>query len=111
MIGFSWYDGEDGGSAIIDYRVWYDQGTDNWIVADSAVTTRYYQTTDSLIAGQVYTFYVEARNVVGYSPASERVSILAARVPDAPAAPTTSRNGDSIVINWDAPYNGGSEIV
>jgi hypothetical protein len=112
VVGIIWSDGyTDGGSAIIDYRVWYDQGTDNWIVADNAVTTREYRTTDSLIAGETYKFKVEARNLVGYSSASNEVSILAAREPDAPAAPTTLRNGDSIVINWIAPYNGGSEIT
>ena len=112
VIGFYWSNGATtGGKAIIDYRVWFDQGTDDWIVADNAVTTQSYQTTDSLIAGETYKFYVEARNEVGYSSASSVISIIAASTPDAPAAPTTSINGDSIVINWIAPYNGGSKIT
>jgi hypothetical protein len=54
---------------------------------------------------------VEARNNVGYSSASAPVTILAATLPSIPEAPTTTINGQSVVINWVAPYNGGTAIT
>jgi hypothetical protein len=40
------------------------------------------------------------------------VTILAAQIPDIPAAPTTSISDRwSVVIDWSAPYNGGTPII
>jgi uncharacterized protein YlzI (FlbEa/FlbD family) len=75
------------------------------------MTTRSYQTTVTLIAGQTYTFKVEARNNVGYSSYSQPISIIAARLPSVPATPTTLIDGNSVVVSWTAPYNGGSRIT
>jgi len=82
VIGFSWSNGvSNGGSAIIDYRVWYDQSIGNFVVLSSSVLTTSYQTTVQLIPGRYYSFKVEARNSVGYSVISNAVVILAAQVP------------------------------
>jgi hypothetical protein len=53
-------------------------------VLDSAVTTRHYLTTVSLTAGTTYRFKVTARNTVGSSVESAELSVLAAKLPDAP---------------------------
>ena len=37
--------------------------------------------------------------------------ILAAQIPDQPAAPVTTFNRDSIAITWVEPYTGGSAIT
>lgn len=43
LIRFTWQDGaSDGDSAVLDYRVVYDQSTGNFITLAEAVTTRYY---------------------------------------------------------------------
>jgi hypothetical protein len=79
VIRFTWEDGEsDGGEAIIDYRITYDQSTSNFIILADGVTDRSYTTSVSLIAGRTYVFKVEARNSVGYSNYSVEKSILAA---------------------------------
>jgi hypothetical protein len=70
-----------------------------------------YQTTIALTAGAHYLLYVEARNSVGYSAASEQVSIHAVQVPDKPAAPVTSVIEPNVIITWAEPYNGGSSIT
>ena len=112
MIAFTWSSGATtGGKAILDYRVSYDQGADDWIVLDSTITVKRYQTSVSLIAGETYKFTVEARNDVGYSSPSAPISIVAASPPQAPAAPVTSINGDTVNVIWVAPYNGGSKIT
>ena len=63
-----------------------------------------------LIAGTYYQFKVQARNEVGFSEFSEVLSVYAAQVPDTPAAPTTTRVDDNIVIDWVAPNEQGSAI-
>lgn len=48
-----------GGRAIIDYKIWYDQGMGNWV--DLAVVVepeREYVTEVSIISGQTYKFKV-----------------------------------------------------
>lgn len=89
----------------------YDQGIGSYVVLNSAVTTKSYQTTVTLIAGQSYTFKVEARNSVGYSSYSQAITILAARLPSVPATPSTQIDGNFVVVSWTAPYNGGSRIT
>lgn len=112
QIAFTWTNGAtSGGKKIIDWRVSYDQGMDSYVVLDSAVLTQRYVTTVSLIAGETYKFKVEARNDVGYSSPSQEISILAATFPDPPSAPTTIISGDNVVIQWVAPYNGGTPLT
>lgn len=64
-----------------------------------------------LTPGAFYKFKVEALNSVGYSIPSASLEILCAQPPDKPSAPTTSFSQLSVVVAWDAPYNGGSQIL
>lgn len=56
---------------------------------------------------------MEARNAQGFSASSPLVTILAAQIPDVPAAPTTSfsMSTGQVTIDWDAPDYGGSVIT
>jgi titin len=101
----------NGGSPLIDYRVWYDTATNGAtfsVLQESVVVPEFLAT--GLTQGLVYQFKVEARNAYGFSVYSDTVSILTAQVPDQPSAPTTSRSGDSIIVTWSAPNSGGSPI-
>jgi hypothetical protein len=41
QISFTWNDGaSDGGAAVIDYRIYYDQSTDTWIELDTAIPVK-----------------------------------------------------------------------
>lgn len=72
-IGFNWDDGHsNGGNSIIDYQVWYDQGTGDWEVLYSNLVEREYTATN-LYPATFYEFKVKARNSVGYSDLSEAV--------------------------------------
>lgn len=54
---------------------------------------------------------VSAINIVGESVASEITTLLAAEVPDPPAAPTlVSQSPTTIVISWVAPHDRGTPI-
>jgi hypothetical protein len=46
VIRFTWTPGvSDGGSSVIDYSVYYDQGTDNYIEIESNSVDEFYVTT------------------------------------------------------------------
>jgi hypothetical protein len=80
---FTWSDGiSEGGSAIIDYRITYDQGIDNWVVLVSNIVPKSYQTTITLTPDTTYKYKVEARNSVGFSVLSDELTLLTAQIPD-----------------------------
>jgi hypothetical protein len=110
--GLTWEDGHsNGGNSIIDYQVWYDQGSDDFIILASNIVEREYTAT-SLYSGVTYKFKVKARNSVGYGDLSQEIAILAAQIPDIPNAPTTTISDRwNVVIDWTAPYNGGTPIT
>ena len=53
----------------------------------STGNNKYYRVTTGLATGSQYDFIVRAKNVVGTSVDSLSARFMAARVPDAPAAP------------------------
>lgn len=74
-----------------------------------------YQTSISLTPGLFYKFKVTARNPVGFSLESDEISILAAKIPDAPVnlqsvpAVTTAYQ---VGLTWeDGAYNGGTPVI
>jgi hypothetical protein len=110
-ITFTWSDGDaNGGSPIIDYRVSYDQGTDEYVDLATSVVNKEYTAT-GLNYGTTYKFKVETRNEFGYSVHSEEVSILCAMHPEKPASPTTTVVTDYVIFNWDAPVDNGTPIT
>lgn len=85
QIGLQWSPGaSNGGSAILDYRLSYDQSVGTWVVLEETIAGTSYTTSVELLADRIYVFKVETRNVVGYSSFSDVVSVRAARKPNAP---------------------------
>jgi hypothetical protein len=112
-VSYVWEDAAfDGNQPILDYRVSYDQGSDNWAISDIGITTLSF-TQVGLTPGTLYGFRVEARNVVGYSAYSTPLYLVAAQEPDTPPTPTTSLHevNNMITITWSAPSNNGSPIT
>ena len=69
-MSFTWLDGaSNGGSPIVGYNVYFDQGVGNFIMLTSGVTTKSYTTSAAtpITPGANYKFIVQARNVVGLS--------------------------------------------
>jgi len=78
-IGLRWQGGlSDGGTAVLDYRITYDQSIGTYITLVEVLTQTQYTTAVALISGRTYKFRIEARNSVGYSPLSTEIAILAA---------------------------------
>jgi hypothetical protein len=102
----------DGGSALIDYRIFFDDATNGitFIELVSGLTDTAY-TDSGLTQGLTYQFKVEARNIYGFSVYSNTVTILAAQVPAQPTPPVTTWNPDDVIITWTSPDNGGSSII
>ena len=68
VIAFSWSPGFfDGGSAVIDSRVSWDQGTGIYTYLAFAVVGNSFATTVTLIPNTVYKFKLESRNAFGSS--------------------------------------------
>lgn len=80
-IGLTWLAPVfDGGSAVLDYRIWYDNASDGaeFVELVSGLTDLSY-TALGLTQGSTYRFKVESRNMYGYSAIfSNEVAILAA---------------------------------
>jgi hypothetical protein len=66
-------------------------------VVSAGVMTKSYTLT-GLTTGVTYKIRVESRNSIGFSNNSNEITALAAIVPTAPAAPTTSIQINSVVI-------------
>jgi hypothetical protein len=79
QIMFTWSKGlSNGGTEVIDYNVYYDQGLGIYVLLAENLTTSYFTTAATLIPGVTYSFKVTARNTVGSSNYSSEISILAA---------------------------------
>ena len=63
-----------------DYRITYDQSTDDYVVLVSALNQLSYTVT-GLNAGNTYKYKIESRNSYGYSHYSSVVAILCAARP------------------------------
>lgn len=102
----------NGGTPVIDYRVWYQvgTGTGTYSILVSGLTTTSYTAT-SLTMGTRYTFQVQARNVFGYGSMSSAVTILAASIPSLPAIPSTTFAPDTVTVSWTAPTTNGAAIT
>jgi hypothetical protein len=114
-IQLKWvYPSDNGGSKIVGYKVEMSltntfPGTIVYEVEDpyDLQTTIY-----NLMAGNDYYFVVYAKNLIGYSPASDPLYVKAATVPDKPDLTFTSSTKSSITVDWTAPtFNGGSIIT
>ena len=101
----------NGGAAIIDFRISYDEGLGGaYVLLAEGVTSQTY-TAITLTSGVTYQFKVEARNSHGYSTPSEVVAVLCATVPSTPATPYSYRDGPIINLAWVKPRSNGLEIT
>jgi hypothetical protein len=105
-IEFSWAAPLSGGSDIRGYRVYKNGELIIETVDLSAMVT------NQIIAGVTYQIRVSAYNDVGESSQSAALSIMAARVPNAPTnVQMSSQSSTAISISWEKPDNGGSPLT
>ena len=81
-VGLTWQaPSSNGGSPIIDYKIFYKTGTGAYSDLASNITATSY-TASSLQAGVIYNFKVAARNAVNLGPDSSEVAVRAAAIPN-----------------------------
>jgi len=96
-VAFSWQEGaQNGGSAIIDYRIYMDAGEGYNLIASGFEQKTYL--IDTLTPGIIYGFKVQARNAYGLSVDSEEFLILCATVPNPPNPPTTVGIDSDVIV-------------
>lgn len=108
-ISFSWVaNSNNGGSAITDYQVYWNQGSGSiqyLLVASNGLSpTSTTVTSPTLLADKAYTFWVTAKNAVGFSGYSNPISIYSASLPGAPGTPfrMSGTSQTQIVLGWTA---------
>ena len=66
VVGLTWQEGTyNGGSPVSDYRIWYKYDATPYAVLVSGVADIFYTAT-GLTPNTIYTFKVEAFNLIGY---------------------------------------------
>jgi len=116
VIRFTYSEGaSNGGTTVISYTIFYDQGSNKFVKLASGVTDLFYLTTITLTAGKTYVFKVRAVNSVGSSVDSSSLSILAAKRPGNPvslANVPAQTTATQIGLSWsEGTYNGGSPVI
>ena len=111
-VTFEWTEGENGGTPVTDYKVYWDGGISgsSGVAAATTGSLRTFTTT-SVTAGTSYVFWVSAVNFVGEGTASTQTTVLAASVPLAPAMPTVTATYSSVSLTWVAPDSRGSTVT
>ncbi len=116
-VSLSWSPGvADGGTAVIDYQIWWDQGADSYLALQSNIVGTSYTTTVGLQGNKYYKFKVKSRNSYGLSSVfSNEVVALTAILPDSPKNlqndVAVTKSG-VVGLTWSAGvYNGGSPII
>ena len=105
-VTLSWDAPDDnGGSDINDYEYQVDSG--GWVSTGGTSTT---YTVAGLTSGQPYEFRVRAVNSEGYGAESVPVRVAPATVPGAPRNLGGARGNAEVMLDWDAPDDGGSAI-
>ena len=68
LIKFTWTEGiSNGGSKVIDYNIYYDQGLGGYVLLAQKVTSTFYETSTTLTPSVTYSFKLTSRNSVGSS--------------------------------------------
>jgi hypothetical protein len=114
-VAFVWQDGANtNGSPIVDYDISVADGIEadaSFTIFQANIPTKSYTVT-GLTPGNMYQFKVKSRNTFGLSLTySNTYTVLCAYVPSKPDAPTTLVIDDYVLIDWEAPFNGGKIIT
>jgi hypothetical protein len=112
-IDISWSDPLDNGGTNLDsYVIEMNEGTSGDTnvyrvvqIQPNAATDSFYTQTyldnlgvyTNLVTGDIYTFKISSRNIVGDSTSKASISLMAATVPTAPSTPTRKLSSETSI--------------
>lgn len=103
QLKFEWDNGlENGGTPIVSYRIYYDQGVGVWTLLVEEVFNKYYLQ-GGLAFGKTYKFRIQAKTAYAYSADSEVLALLCAAQPSRPGTPQTYIQDTNVVLKWTPP--------
>jgi predicted phage tail protein len=109
-IQLSWQAPFNGGRNILDYSIQYSSGNnESLLVNTNSATTDY--TFTNLSNGTGYFFSVAAINILGTGSYSSVITGIPATVPDVPDSVFITELPARLILSWNEPYNGGSDII
>ena len=102
-----------GGLALEGYIVYWDEGNGGDPTTAMPITTDPYQEFEgvAIVPGEPYRFKYTVKNDIGEGPPSEILELIAAVEPSEPDPPVTTIEGTQVKIDWDAPFDGESDIL
>ncbi len=111
QVVLNWTAPASNGSPITSYNVYEgtSPGGETFLQSTGSAAATF--TATGLTNGTKYFFKVTAVNGVGEGPVSNEASATPATVPDAPSGLFAVAGNTQVVLNWDAPSNGGSAIT
>ena len=105
---------ENGGSPIISYGLWWDQGVSNWVHISGEFpnyTTNDVEHTVSLLTpSAAYRFKYRAINIFGEGAFSGETIVISATLPDKILPAKTEIEGTDVKISWIQPDMRGDPI-
>jgi len=108
---------EDGGAMVVSYNLQYDDASKGTVWTDltghlTDDVSLSFGVTSSIQVGKTYLFKYRAKNIHGWGPYSDSLSLIAARVADEADSVVTSNEGTYVKISWTEPaYDGGTYLT
>ncbi len=96
---------DDGGSAIMEYRVYRD----GQLIFRASAGRTYFR--DTIEYGVGYEYHVSAVNSLGEGESSMNISVRAVNVPDAPQDLLGTVDNGSLYLSWREPSDNGEPIT
>ena len=110
----NWVEPNTEGAPITSYTVRYKVSTeDDSTFAEIDITDPTLRTTTipNLVIGNIYYIQVRATNHIGNSEwSTDGIHINTPQAPVTPDAPTLTANGNTLEVEWTAPFNNGNNI-
>jgi hypothetical protein len=72
----------DGGSAVINYEIQWDQGTGSWTSLNTVTSATTNELVLTLTTGGTYKFMIASENLYGWSSYSSVLEVLIGDIPD-----------------------------
>lgn len=114
-VRLNWVAPANGGAVIKDYAIQrkiYGQPDGSYVLVGDGVSVARTYVNTGLTNGISYVYRIAAKNAIGWSAYSAAsLPVTPSNVPAVMAAPSVVPGNGQVVLNWNAPGNGGAAIT